>query len=86
MTSLRPRLIASLAAADVDRDRALEAALDLSVALSSAGTDLLNAGGALGALFNRDLVPEARDLRRAREAVERVRKAFADFDAAGGAE
>lgn len=80
MTTLRPLAIA----ADADRDRALDATLDLSVALSSAGTDLLNAGGGLGALFSRDLVLDHREdrtvLRRAREAVERAAKALADYD------
>lgn len=84
MTSLRPVPFP----VDPARERALEAALDLSVALSSAGTDLLNAGGAFFALYCRDIVPGSPDthtMRRAREAVERVRKALADFDAAGGA-
>lgn len=84
MTTPRPLAIA----ADADRDRALDATLDLSVVLSSAGTDLLAAGGGLGALFNRDLVPGVGEdrtiLRRAREAVERAAKALADYDTARG--
>lgn len=84
MTSLRPLVLAPV---DPDRERTLEAALDLSVALSSAGTDLLNAGGAVFALYCRDIAPGSPDthtMRRAREAVERVRKAFEAYDAARG--
>lgn len=84
MTSLRPRLIASLAVDEAEKERALEAALELSAVLSGVGADLLSAAGALSALYSRDLPPDYLILKTVRGALDRGRQAVDEFGARGG--
>lgn len=79
-TDLRNRLVASLATVDEDKERTLEAALDLSAKLSVAGADILANAGVIRGLYAHDIPPDAITLRKLRRSIISARKALEVFD------